>query len=159
MAARVKLEERKGFTLAYIEHVGDYRVIPFEDYIERLYTWVKDRKVRPGFHPMGIFYDAPGSRPRKEYRSEVGISIAEKVRGSAGVKVRNVPPMTVAAISHKGPPEEYFATYARLSEWIEEHGYEVAGPCIEVYSKKPETVDGKEVIYAKVMAPVKRASR
>jgi effector-binding domain-containing protein len=156
MAGSVKLEERKAFTLAYVEHMGDCSGIPFAEYIDRLYSWAKKRNVRPGFHPMGIFLDAPGSRPPGKHRSEVGISIAEKVRASSGIKVRNVPAMKVAAISHKGPAEEYSATYAKLGDWIVAHGYEWAGPCIEVYSKRPETVDGKGIIYAKVMAPVKK---
>lgn len=159
MAGSVRLEDRKAFTLAYVEHVGDYGEIPFAEYIDRLYSWAKQRKVRPGPYPMGIFLDAPGSRPPGKHRSEVGIPIAEKVRGGSGVKVRAVPAMKVAAISHKGPVEEYPKTYAKLGDWMAGHGYEWAGPCIEVYSKRPETVDGEEIIYAKIMAPVKKRGR
>jgi effector-binding domain-containing protein len=72
------------------------------------------------------------------------------------VKTRKIPAMKVAAISHKSPASEFKNTYAKLTEWIEKKGYEVSGPPIEVYSKKPEVVEGLTVLYAKVMMPIKK---
>jgi len=43
-----------------------------------------------------------------------------------------------------------------LSKWIEDKGYTVIGAPIEVYSKKPEVVNGVIILYAKVMIPVKK---
>jgi effector-binding domain-containing protein len=69
---------------------------------------------------------------------------------------RRMAAMKVASISHNGPSDQFKTTYARLTEWIEKKGYRVSGPPIEVYSKKPEIIDGVTVLYAKVMFPVKK---
>jgi effector-binding domain-containing protein len=36
------------------------------------------------------------------------------------------------------------------------HGYEWVGPSFEVYSKKPTMEKGETILYAKVMAPVRK---
>ncbi len=154
--AQVKLETRKPQILAYVEHVGAYDAIPMDTYVEKLYGWAKEKGVRPGFYPMGIYYDSPDETPPEECRSEIAIPIFGGATAEGDVKIRELKEMQVAAISHKGPSEEYAKTYQRLSEWIEQHDYEWAGPSIEVYSKKPEVAGDETILYAKVMAPVRK---
>jgi AraC family transcriptional regulator len=151
-----KLESRKATNLAYIENRGPYDAVPWEDYIKRLYTWAKEQKVMPGFHPMATYYDSPEKTPSENLRSDVGITYKGKAREQAGVKIRRLPAMRIATISHKGPGSEFKNTYTKLSEWIEKKGYEISGPAIEVYSKKPEVVHGVTTLYAKVLMPVKK---
>jgi AraC family transcriptional regulator len=154
--AQVKLEMRKPQVLAYVEHVGPYDTIPMDTYVEKLYGWAKKKGVRPGFYPMGIYYDSPDDTPADERRSEIAIPIFSKAAPEGEVKVRELKEMQVAAISHKGPSAEYARTYQVLSEWVTQHGYEWAGPPIEVYSKKPEVVGDETILYAKIMAPVRK---
>jgi AraC family transcriptional regulator len=151
-----KLESRKAASLAYIEYMGSYDTVPWEDYIKRLYGWAKEQKVMPGFYPMGIYLDDPSKTPPETRRSEIGITFKGRAKEQAGVKTRKMPAMKVATISHKGPGDEFKNTYAKLSEWIERKGYQISGPPIEVYSKKPEVVSGVTILYAKVMMPVKK---
>ena len=154
--ANPKIEARKSANLAYIEHKGPYGEVPWEDYIGRLYGWAKDQKVMPGFHPMAIYYDEPQKTPPEESRSDIGITFKGRAEERAGVKTRKMPAMKVAAISHKGPGSEFKNTYTKLTEWINKKGYTISGPPIEVYSKKPEVVDGVTILYAKVMMPIKK---
>jgi effector-binding domain-containing protein len=151
-----KLEARKATNLAYIEHVGAYDKVPWEDYIKRLYGWAKEQKVMPGFYPMAIYLDDSEKTPPENLRSDIAITFKGKAKEQAGVKTRNMPAMKVATISHKGPGSEFKNTYAKLTEWIEKKGYRILGPPIEVYSKKPEVVGGVTILYAKVMMPVKK---
>jgi effector-binding domain-containing protein len=60
----------------------------------------------------------------------------------------------MATVSFKGPENEYNKTYTELVKWIDERGYRVSGPPIEIYSKKPEVVDGITILYSKIMMPV-----
>ena len=152
----VKLEIRKSMTIAYIEHTGGYDSIPFEKYISRLYGWVKEKKVMPGFHPLAIYYDSPEKTSPDKCRSEIAIPIYRSVKPEAEIRVKKLPRMKAAAFSHKGPSKEYSNSYKRLQDWIVENGYEWAGPAIEVYSKKPEVVAGETVVYAKILVPVKK---
>jgi len=156
IVAGPKLEDRKASGLAYIEHEGPYDKVPWQEYIERLYGWAKEQKVMPGFYPMAIYMNAPDVTPPEKLRSDIGITFKGKAKESSGVKIRDMPAMKVATLSHKGPGTEFKNTYAKLTAWVDQKGYKLCGPPIEVYSKKPEVVGGVTIVYAKVMFPVSK---
>jgi DNA gyrase inhibitor GyrI len=151
-----KVETRKAVSIAYIEHRGPYDKIPWANYMEQLYGWAKEQKVMPGFYPMAIYIDDPGRTPLEKCRSEIAITFKGDGKEKGDVKTRQLEEMTVATISHKGPGSEFGTTYARLIEWIGKKGYCVSGPAVEIYSKKPEVVDGVTILYAKVMIPISK---
>ena len=151
------MEPRKPMTIAYVEHVGSYSGIPFGEYMEKLYGWAKEKKVMPGFHPLGLYHDDPKTTPPEECRTEIAIPIYGKVKASGDIKIKKLPAMKVASYSHKGPASEYQKSYDKLNAWLRENGYTVSGPVIEVYSKQPEMVKGEMIIYAKIMMPVRKA--
>jgi effector-binding domain-containing protein len=151
-----KLESRKATSIVYIEHMGPYDKVPWDEYMHRLYGWAKEQKVMPGFYPMSICYDDPANTPPEKCRSEVAISFKGKAEATSGLKIRQMPAMKVASISHKGPGSEFKSSYGKLNDFIAEKGYEISGPPMEVYSKKPEVVKGVTIIYAKIMMPVKK---
>ena len=140
---------------AYVEHVGPYNKIPFKEYIEKLYGWAKEKHIRPGFYPMGLFLDPPTSTT---CRSEIGIQIYNQAKPEDGIMIKELPKQNVATISHKGPSEEYPKTYQELNDWISTHGYQWAGPSIEIYTRKPKLVDGETFLYAKIEAPVEKVN-
>lgn len=149
-----KLEERKATNIAYIDHRGPYDRIPWEEYIERLYEWAKEQRVMPGFHPMGIYRDDRKTTPPDECRSRVAIPYKGSADEKDGVMTDRLPDMRVATLSHKGPATEIESSYERLGEFVLSKGYRVSGPPMEVYSKKPEVVAGKTILYAKIMMPI-----
>ena len=152
----VKVERRKPGKVAYIEHVGDYRSIPFAEDIQALYGWAKESGVRPGFYPLGIFHDRPGDTPPEKCRSEIAIPIYGSAKAKGPVKVRNLPGMKVAALSFRGPASGYPEAYRALSAWVEQHGYAWDGPSIEVYTRKPKQVGRETILYAKIEAPLRK---
>jgi len=151
-----KLESRKAANLAYIEHQGPYNNVPWDDYIKRLYGWAKEQKVMPGFYPMAIYYDDPEKSPPEKCRSDIAITFKGRAKEQSGVKIRKMPAMKVATISHKGPGSEFKKTYTKLHDWIRKKGYDMSGPPIEIYSKKPAVLGGVTILYAKVMMPVNK---
>ncbi len=152
----IKVESKKRFKLAYIEHTGDYSKIPYQDDIQELYGWAKENKVRPGFYPIGIFHDPPDITSPDKLRSEVGIQVYSRGRSQGKIRVREVPAMKVATISHKGPASEYPKTYDTLRRWVQNNGYEWAGPAIEVYTRKPKIVGDETILYTKIEAPIRK---
>ena len=70
------------------------------------------------------------------------------------MKLPSWPAQKVAAMSFKGPGTEYQKAYAEMDIWIDGKGYRVSGPCIEIYSKKPEMIDGVMILFSKIMMPV-----
>jgi effector-binding domain-containing protein len=151
-----KLESRKATSIVYIEHTGPYDQVPWDEYMHRLYGWAKEQKVMPGFYPMAICHDNPVEVAQEKCRSDIAISFKGKAKATSGLKIKQLPAMKVASISHKGPGSEFGSTYGKLHDFIAEKGYELSGPPMEIYSKKPEVVKGLTIIYAKVMMPVKK---
>jgi len=157
--APVKVEKRKAIKLAYVVHVGSYGSIPFDKMIGQLYGWAKKSKVMPGFYPMGIYATDPKMTPPEKNVTEIAISFKGDGKPEGDIKIRDLPEMTVASYSHKGPASEYQKSYDTLTSWITANGYTVAGPPMEVYSKKPEMVDGQMILYSKIMFPVTKLKK
>ncbi len=155
--AGIKIKKTKPCKLAYIEHTGDYGAIPYDKYFEQLYAWIKEKNVRPGFKPLGIFHDNPEQTPPEECKSEIGIPIVGEVEAEGDIKIKELPSMEVAVTKYKGGTKEIQETYKKLGEWITENGYEWAGPCMEIYSKKPKVKGEETIVYATVQAPIKKA--
>jgi len=156
---KIKVEKTKPMKIAYIEHVGAYGETPYDEYYSRLYEWAKENKVRPGFSAISICYDDPDKTPPVQCRSEICIPIKGTASPDKEIKIKELPSMEVEVIKHKGPSSEYTNTYSRLSQWIEENGYEWALepiPAMEVYTKKPRVVGGETIIYATVKVPIKK---
>jgi effector-binding domain-containing protein len=154
LMAGMKLEKRKQTDIAFISHVGPHDKVPWGEYIEKLYGWAKSNKVMPGFYPMAIYPDDPRKTPPDKVRTEIALPFKGKARPTAEIKVKRLPEMRVATISHKGPGSEYVNTYAKLTRWVEEKGLEVTGPPIEIFSKKPEVINGVQILHSKVIMPV-----
>lgn len=154
--AKIKIKKRKATDIAYIEHEGAYGDIPFGEYYDRLYSWARANRARPGFRPFAVYLNDPNETPEDELKTRLAISIGRTAGGEGEVKVGSLPEMEVATVKHKGTPEEYGATYARLLEWVDQNGYEVTRPPMEVYRGKPKVKRGKMVIKSKVMFPVKK---
>lgn len=151
---RPKFEERKETMLAYVEHQGPYSEIPWRSYMERLYGWAKEQKVLPGMHAIGIYYDDPKAVPAERCRSDIAITFKGEASGTEEVKVRKLPATKVAALSFKAPGEGIIGAYNGLLAWIADMGYRATGPPMEIYSKKPEAVDGVILLYSKIVVPV-----
>lgn len=154
--AEVRLKRTEAYKLAYIEHVGDYGKIPFNNYISQLFGWAGKKNIRPSGPPLGIFYDDPEQVAPEKCRSEVGIPIHGDAAPEGSIKIKDVPAMEVVVIEHAGSAKEYEKTYESLFRWIAQNGYRCAGPTIEIYGRQPETVGGETIIYAEVQAPVRK---
>ena len=153
--ATAKLEKRKAVTIAYVEYVGSYRNIPFDEVIPRLYGWVKtQKKVMPGFYPLCIYHSDPKSTPPEKCVTDIGITVKGAVKPEGDIKIRDLPDMTVATLSHKGPASEYQNSYDTLAKFVMDKGLVMSGPPMEIYSKKPKMVDGEMILYAKILFPV-----
>jgi AraC family transcriptional regulator len=143
--------------IAYIKHSGAYDKIPFDQYFGKLFAWAKEKRLKPAGPPMGIFYDDPKNVPAEKCKSEVGIPIRGKTKPEKKIKIKEIAPTTVAAITHRGPMKDYMKTYEKLNEWIAENSYVTAGPPMEVYLSKPKLVHGEPAIFSVVQVPVKKA--
>lgn len=151
---RPRFEERKGTMLAYIEHEGPYNDMPWGEAMEALYGWAREQKVMPGPHPIGIYYDDPQLVPGHRCRSHIAITYRGEGKDARGVRTRCQPAMKVASLSFKGPGRDLGMAYHTLARWIEHRGHTAVGPSIEIYSRRPEIIDGDIILYSKIMMQV-----
>jgi len=89
--------------------------------------------VPPAGHPF-VIYHAFGP---VDIDAEVCVPTAAAVSATGRIQSRELPAMTVARTLHVGPYEELGAAYRALTEWINHHGLESAGPVQERYLNGP----------------------
>lgn len=153
--AKFKIKTRKAGKVAYIEHTGEFRKIPYEEYYKELYGWAKEKKAKPGMKPIGIFLDDPHRVSAAECRSQIGVPIFGDVEGGDRIKVKEIPEMQVAVMKFSGEASEYEEAYRTLGLWIKEQGYRWSGPSIEVYGKTKEKKD-VTILKAEIQAPIEK---
>ena len=154
--AKIKVKKLKPMKIAYIEHTGAYDKIPYGEYFEKLYKWAKETKAKPGFKPMGIFLSDPKTTAPEAAKTWVAIPIRGTPAATDAIQIKDLPATDAAVCKYAGDSEVIEQTYKELNAWVEQNGYEVSAPPMEVYTKMPKEKDGKSIVYAVVQMPVKK---
>jgi len=153
--AKIKVKRFRATKLAYIEHVGSYGEIPFEEYMGELFGWAKENKAKPSFNIIGRYPDNPKEIPEAELRSQIGIAIRGDAPTTDRISIMELPETEVASFKHAAPASEYDASYAALTGWIEKNGYEITAPPFEIYYKKPKIKNGQTILFSEIQFPVR----
>ena len=96
----------------------------------------------------------------QEYKEEDALmEVAVPITGRVTVtdpemEVRNLQPMKVVSLINKGPYETVGQAYSKLHEYMIAHGYEYAGPVMELYLSDPEKTSPNEIL-TEIQAPIK----
>lgn len=69
-----------------------------------------------------------------------------KLAESGEVKVKTTKPQEVAFAVHKGSYQNLGAVFGKLVQWIEENGYEIAGPSVTVCYNDPHNTSEEELV-------------
>ena len=69
--------------------------------------------------------------------AEACLPVPTAVRTRENIEYRELPAVTVVETLHVGPYDELGQAYQALTEWIEDHGFEAAGPVRERYLNEP----------------------
>ena len=153
---KIKIQKFKPVKLAYIEHIGKYDEVPYDEYVPRLYEWAREHKVRPGFKNINVFHDDPQKKNPLECRSWIGIPIKGNATSDDEVKIEEISEMEVATMKFKGPGSEYKDAYGIIGNWMNENDYDWNGPSFEVCSKKPKMVNGQMILSTTIHVPIKK---
>ena len=90
--------------------------------------------------------------------AEVCAPIARRIAPAAPVRVRKLHPATVAQTVHVGPYEELGTAYQALTEWMDDHGRQAAGPVRECYLTGPESELPPTLYRTEIAMPISEAS-
>lgn len=153
---KIKVKTIKPMKVAYIDHTGEYDKIPWDNYMEKLYSWAKKHKVRPGFKGIGIYFEDPSTVKHSECRSQIAIPIKGNATSDDDVKIKEIESMEIAESKYYGPSDNIKEIYQEVSEWMDVNGYKWNGPSMEIYSRKPKVKGGKTFLYMIVQIPIKR---
>ena len=100
----------------------------------KLGAWMKTGGVPTG-PSFAIYYEDPSKTAAKDLPCKVGFPTAKDAKGNDAVKIETMPGMDAAVAQFSGPYEGSGDIYAALMKWIPEHGYQFAGPPVEIYLK------------------------
>jgi effector-binding domain-containing protein len=103
--------------------------------LEQLSQFLKGKGVKVTGAAMGLFHDDPKSFNPQKAKYEVCLPISGKFKEEGGVKIKELGKGPFACMTHSGPIEKLPEAYQTILKWIEENGYQVAGPTREVYQK------------------------
>ena len=149
----VVLKRMEGFRVAYVPHRGPCSEIGLA--LQRLIHLLRERRLRPDGPMIALYYDDPTGTTKGEERSEACVPVMGEVRPDSDLRVRDLPPCSVASLIHDGPPSRYSESYSLLDAWVKANGYERAGPIREVYARDLSEVP-PGIIYAEIQIPVRR---
>ncbi len=161
LGCQKKAEEKKSYeiltkatpkmTLIYLEHVGPY------DQAGALFGQLGEYAAKKNLsgQMMGIYYDDPATMAAENLRSEIGIVVPEGTMPDSGYGVQEIPAGEVVYAVLKGPYEKIAKEYPFMYKWIEEKGYKMHGPLMEVYLKAGPGILSEELV-TEVQIPISK---
>ncbi len=123
--------------------------------IREISGFLEERGLASSGAPVVIYYD-------DEYREqdidvEVAVPVPMLPANTSRLTARKLSGSeTAASIVHRGSHNTISLAYAALMTWLEEHGYEIAGPNREVYLQFPTVENGIGQCMIEVQFPVRK---
>ena len=124
---------------AFVAMKGPYRLI--EGAVRKMIAVTLEKGYTIVGMPVGVLNDMPGQAPKHEQLWEVRLPVdSSAVPGTVdehGVGIKALEGFQFAYAVHTGPLNEAGTTIAGVVNWIQENGYEIAGPLEEVFLSDP----------------------
>jgi effector-binding domain-containing protein len=114
--------------------------------IQEINGWATEHGYELSGYPIGVFPDNPSTVPMSDVRTEVEWEVAPpaegELEGTERIEIKTVDSLMVATGVFHGAYDDprFEEALGMLMKWPEAHGYEVAGPFMEVYHTEHEGV-------------------
>jgi len=159
MGCEKKAEEKKGYeiltkttekmNICYLAHMGPYKHVG--SLLAKLSEYAAQKRISGEM--LGIYYDDPAKVPAESLRSDIGIVVPEGFKPDSGYYVKEIPPRKVVYAILKGPYAEIAKEYPKIFKWIEEKGYKISGPLMEIYLEAGPDVPPEQLV-TEVQIPI-----
>jgi effector-binding domain-containing protein len=125
--------------------------------VEQISRSLNEKKVKIADAAMGLLHEDLKSFDLQKAQYEVCLPISGKIKGAGELKSKELEKGAFACIPHSGPMEKLPDTYNAIFKWIEENGYQIAGPIREVYPKGTGEAGGTpQDVIIEIQCPVAR---
>jgi len=105
---------------------------------------------------LDLWYDSPNDKP-ENMRVAVAVPTPSNIPTNDRVKLEELPGVDqMASVVHSGPFATLGQAYSALLNWINDNGYQVAGPTREIYLQYERTGDPNKWV-TEIQMPVTKA--
>ncbi|MFQ6038598.1 MAG: GyrI-like domain-containing protein [Candidatus Aminicenantales bacterium] len=131
----VRVKQVNRFVYCTLKHKGPLSEI--EDVINNLISTMRSQNIFPQGPMLGIYHTIPGpdTPENAQMEWEIGFPITDQAFVQAPLEKKVWIHTTVAFAIHTGPYEETGETITDIFQWMEENGYDRAGPVVEIYGE------------------------
>ncbi len=139
----------KDFTLAALDHKGDYMEIG--SVFEKLFASAVQQGVfTQETRVWGMYYDDPKTVAKEDLRSKAGVTVSKGTVLKDGISLTPIAGGKFAKVLYKGPYNELDIPYNWIyGTWLPQSGHESKDlPVIEEYLNNPNDTDSKDLLTA-----------
>ncbi|MEK5397600.1 MerR family transcriptional regulator [Paenibacillus sp. FSL K6-2859] len=149
----VQLVETKPMHILFTRQMlsSDDYALGYGKYFSKLYETIATEKLTLQGTPITIYHSQEYNPAGND--TEFALPIKENIKGT-----RELSEELCARSVYKGPYSELTSVYAKLTEWIENEGYEMVNSPYEKYITDPSQTTDPEDLVTEVYFPVKKRS-
>ncbi len=142
--------------------IGKRSVIPNYSSIHELFAAVCDPlmtcRVNYAGPPIAIYYD--GEYKERDVDVEIAVPVLTENEQVAGFMVKELPGIEQAAcLIHHGSFENLHYAYSALMKWVDDHGYQIAGPDREIYLVNPDECASPDDYVTELQLPIEKLNK
>jgi len=119
------------FAYVCVPHSGPLTAI--QDVVGTLFQNMQEQNISPTGEMIGVYHTDPSKGEPEKQQWEIGFPVADYASPLLPLQLKQWIFKDVATAIHTGLPETTGETVAKITEWLEVNGYEVAGPVLERY--------------------------
>ncbi|MDH4198596.1 MAG: GyrI-like domain-containing protein [Candidatus Aminicenantes bacterium] len=119
------------FVYVCIPHTGPLTAI--QDVVGNLFLYMQQQEISPMGEMLGVYHTDPSKGEPEKQQWEIGFPVSEHAFPLQPLQRKEWVFTEVATAIHTGTPDMTGETVAKINEWLEVNGYEVAGPVLEFY--------------------------
>lgn len=115
-------------------------------------------QIAPAGPPVVVYcsMDSSDDDADDRFTIETGFPVGQPVEAGAGFTNSETPSGLVAATTLFGPYDGISEAYVELAKWVQENGYEGAGPAFDIYVTDPQEVPDPKDYKTEILWPVRR---
>lgn len=155
--AAIAVKEVEPFTYCALEMTGSYD--QHAAAFQTLYAAAGKQGLDMSAVPFGIYWNDPECTPVEDLKWEIGLPVTGKKEFAEPLKAKKWEYGMVVSMPYEGPfsVEKMGPAYHEIYGWIEENGFEQAGPVMEKYMSMP-VPDESGILSGKIeiMVPVQK---